>query len=139
MAELPATVAMLRSVFVQLFPQTFTSPFRPKKVARIVEKDKKDYGGPPKTQVKDLYAARMLVDSVEEGQTRLRSLRDHLKRVHPDLDFTSELKNPIVDGHKLQLWYITIKRHIELQILTYADHKLMTDTHYKYEETRSAV
>ncbi len=69
-----------------------------------------------KSQVKVLYAARTLVDSVAEGQTRLDTLRTNLAREHPNLDFIRELKDPIVDGHKLDMWYITVKRHIELHI-----------------------
>jgi hypothetical protein len=81
----------------------------------------------------------MLVDTAEQGQVCVNRIFEHFQQQHSSLlpgTIDSVPKQVPLSGRMHSVWYITFLDHIELQILTYDDHRAMGDAHVQYEKDR---
>jgi hypothetical protein len=129
-------VSSISAVLDRVFPSHSRTPFRAKKIARIVQKERKDYAGTAATAtaVKDLFAARLLVKSKAElapAVGKLRAELPHSMHVQP------AEKQLVIQGYAFTMWYITFCSHIELQICTYEGQSVMNKYHKEYEKVRA--
>jgi len=117
--------------------------FRKKGLDRIVEKDISDYAGRRsyKTQVKDLFAARLCPSRHDPIHTDGEVKDEMQNKIYNFYDGHSKITSVTVENKFLKngmnVRYFVFNGHIELQILTLNEYNILEDTHKEYEERRT--
>ena len=149
MSTLHPLTEVILTILRDEFPTGFGfTNFRRKSIERILEKDIKEYKGlsGKETQVKDLFAGRLfsIPDNHDEAEAMKRKVLDRLNDLFPDelkgITFKSEFKPKMIDVFGdmklINPMYVTFNGHIELQVVTFDEHNILTITHNKYVKDR---
>ena len=106
-----------------------------------------DYGGiqSKKTQVSDIFTARLAPGRAEVKNKsadeinviKMKYVEDIRSLFEEeDIDITINQKDKLIGNQNISIVYIIFHRHIELQVVTYEEYKLLEDYHPHYEEDR---
>ena len=124
--------------------------FRLKDKIRIAEKDRKDYDGRIygkclTTRVKDLFAARICPSCEYKTAEVVKNVKTEIRNeLLKFFDLYSrkcvlEDKWLTIEERKMKISYFTIKGHIELQVCSLDERRLLEDDHDAYEDRRAEL
>jgi hypothetical protein len=128
---------------------TISTHFREKNKIRIAEKDVNDYDGleSSQTKVKDIFAARLCPlssacsneEEVTQEKEKIRNILWNYFENYPQYKCVMAPKTLTIEGTKMKIPYITFLNHIELQVVTMTEFRLLEDTHGSYEVRRAGL